>query len=173
LTRGISRKTIALTVSTRALALVAFWSALLVLALPARGAHESSLAFRLRSVETSIRLVDRYPPKGVPSKGDRFVVKRELRNGYGGQFGRPRNALIGRDTWVRTILSDSGLQLVKVTAMLPGGSLRLRARGRVSNLTIVLTVVGGTGRYANARGTCKFQERGGVPGVNDYRLQLP
>jgi hypothetical protein len=131
----------------------------------------SSLSFRLVSVETSFRFVDR-APKGMLNKGDAMYVKDELRNGWADQFGRPRNAVVGSDSWVRLGLAKPGWELVRVKVTLPGGTLRLRALGQLSG-TIVFRVVGGTGDFANARGTMKWQQRGNVPNLNDYSLRLP
>lgn len=130
----------------------------------------ASLSFRLLAVETSIRIVDR-PPKGTVNKGDAVYAKDELRNGWADQFGRPRNAVVGRDSWVRTGLAEPGGSLDKLNVTLPGGTLRLRARGRMTSQTILFHVVGGTGRFADARGTMTWQRRSG-PNLNDYHLQL-
>ena len=131
----------------------------------------SSMSFRLLSIEASIRFVDR-PPKGTSNQGDAVYVKDELRNGWSDQFGRPRNAIVGRDSMIRIFLAKSGWELDKLNVTLPGGTLRLRARGRLHNQTIFFHVVGGTGRYANARGTMTWQMRGSNPNLNDYHLQL-
>ncbi len=121
----------------------------------AREARASSLSFRLLSVETAIRFVDR-PPKGVLNKGDAIYVRSVLRNGWTHQFGRPRNAVVGRDSWVRTGLSKPGWELITVKVWLPGGTLRLRGRGQFYGQT-----------------TCKVQERSNLPSLNDYELRLP
>jgi hypothetical protein len=115
-------------------------------------------------VQTSLRFVEG-PPR-------RVYIKDELRNGWGDQFGRPRNAVVGSDSYVRTALAKPGWELVKMKVRLPGGTLRLRARGPVVGATIVLRVVGGTGRYARARGTNTLRLRDLV-NLNDYELRLP
>jgi hypothetical protein len=133
-------------------------------------ATTTSISFRLLSIETSIRFVDR-PPKGTPNKGDTVYVKDELRNGSAGQFGRPRNALVGRDSMVRTFLAKPGWELDTLNVTLPGGTLRLRARGPMQNQAMLFHVVGGTGRYANAHGTMAWQMRG-TANLNDYQLEV-
>jgi Dirigent-like protein len=143
-------------------------------ALPAQGAREAgavSMRFRLLSTPTGFRLVDR-EPKGVESKGDVLYVKAVLRN-WSAQFHRPENAVVGSDSWVLTALASPGWSLVKATVKLPGGTLRLQGRAHVSSYVRFVPVVGGTGRFANARGTVRVQERASLPSLNDYRLRLP
>lgn len=147
--------------------------ALLVLVLPAQAAPEagtSSVTFRLISVPTSFRRLDG-PPKGVLNKGDVLYVSSRLRNGYT-QFGRPKGAVVGSDVWVLTALAKRGWSFVTARVKLPGGTLQLRGRLHTSQSIRVLPVVGGTGRFANARGTCEARERIG-DAVNDYQLRLP
>ena len=134
----------------------------------------SSLSFRLLSVETSFRFVD-HPPKGTGtlSEGDALYVTHRLRNAWAGQFGRPRNAVVGSDSGVEIGLAKPGWTLMKVKVRLPGGTLRLRARGQFCCGVVLLRVVGGTGDFADAHGTMKSQQRGSVPNLNDFALRLP
>ena len=142
--------------------------------LPAQGPHQasaSSMSFRLLSTPTSFRQVDR-APKGVLSNGDAMYVKSVLRNGFA-QFDLPRNAVVGSDSWVLTTLATPGLTLATATVKLPGGTLRLRGRIQSSHYGRVVPVVGGTGRFDNARGTNKFRNRSDGTALNDYTLRLP
>jgi hypothetical protein len=143
-------------------------------AFPAQGprqASATSVTFRLLSTPTSFRQVD-LPPKGVESRGDMMYVKAVLRN-WSRQFHRPPNAVVGSDSWIYTALRSRGWSLVKAVVKLPGGTLRLYGRVHVSSYVRYVPVVGGTGRFANARGTCRVQERASLPSLNDYRLRIP
>jgi Dirigent-like protein len=137
----------------------------------ARDVHATGLSFRLLSTPTSFRQVEHWP-EGAKNEGDRLYVKSELRNGWGRQFGHPQDAVVGRDSWVWTTLATPGWSLVIATVELPGGTLRLRGRVHSTQSLRVVPVVGGTGRFANARGTCKVQERSSLPSLNDYKLRL-
>jgi hypothetical protein len=142
--------------------------------LPAQGprqASASSMTFRLISTPTSSRVVDR-APKGVLNTGDVMYVKSVLRN-WKAQFGRPEDAVVGSDSWVLTTLATPGLAHATATVKLPGGTLRLRGRIHSSHYGRVVPVVGGTGRFENARGTNKFRNRLDGTALNDYTLRLP
>jgi hypothetical protein len=116
-------------------------------------------------------MVDR-EPKGVESKGDVMYVKSVLRNSSA-QFHRPENAVVGSDSWVFEALASPGWSLVKASVKLPGGALRLGGRVHTSSYVRFVPIVGGTGRFVNARGTVRVQERASLPSLNDYRLRLP
>jgi hypothetical protein len=118
----------------------------------------------------SFRQVDR-PPEGVESKGDVLYVKAVLRN-WSAQFHRPPNAVVGSDAWVFTALARRGWSFVTAKVKLPDGTLRLQGRVHVSSYVRYVPVVGGTGRFANARGTVRVQERSSLPSLNDYRLRF-
>jgi hypothetical protein len=132
------------------------------------------MTFRLIATPTSFRVVDRAPKgvkNGVWSQGDVMYVESVLRN-WKAQFGRPEDAIVGSDSWVYTRLATPGLSLATATVKLPGGTLRLRGRFGSSQPHFV-PVVGGTGRFENARGTNKFRNNrldGGA--LNDYTLRL-
>ena len=152
----------------------------------ARPAHVATdvdrLKFRLLSITTSNRF-----------RGQKLYLRHELRNGARGQFGRPENAFVGSDVWVLTPLPPverrvgeqvfvvtPGAARVRASVRLPGGTLRLRGRAPASVLTERtggwgewnVSVVGGTGRYAKARGTCWVRWRRTIADWNDYRLRL-
>jgi len=62
-----------------------------------------------------------------------------------------------------------------VTTKLPGGTLRGTARIAGATTVRSVRVVGGTGNFANARGTLTVRDQNGsAQGVlNIYRLRLP
>ena len=147
----------------------------------APSAGTRSLSFRLLSISTSTRF-----------RGTTLYVRHELRNGSQGQFGRPRNAVVGSDAWVLTPLPPverrvgadvfvvtPGSARVRAHVRLPGGTLRLQGRAPAATYTErtgrgnwSVRVVGGTGRYAKARGTCWVRWRPAIADWNDYRLRL-
>jgi hypothetical protein len=144
------------------------------------GAASSQIAsIRLIStgVMTSSRFVDG-PPKNDP-KGNVIYIRNRLDN-LVAQFGKPRGAAVGHDKAVYTFLSATRVK-VTLRATLPGGTLNVK--GQVT-LTLkdaltrgwrpygVFQVVGGTGRFAHARGTCSVRELQRY-WINVYRLQLP
>jgi hypothetical protein len=145
-----------------------------LLALPAQAAHQDESATRtIRLVATNgtVRvLVDR-APKGKASKGDVVQERTTLSNAVA-QFGRAKGAVVGSDVVNHTITAvGPPIRLsLKLTAKLPGGTLRGTASGSPR-----IKVVGGTGAFANARGTLEVRDHNGSkPGVlNIYRLQLP
>ena len=149
-----------------------------LLALPAQAADRADSAtrtIRLVATDATVRvLVDR-APKGTPSKGDVVQERTTLRNAVR-QFGRAKGAVVGSDIGNHTINSVGPPVRVslKLTAKLPGGTLRGTATSTGSGNPII-RVVGGTGAFANARGTLEVRDHNGPkPGVlNVYRLRLP
>jgi hypothetical protein len=149
--------------------------ALALTALPAQAAvraDSASLTIRLLSTNGKATVVVDRTPKSVPSKGDVVRETTTLRNAVR-QFGKARGAIVGSDVAVYTFLSSTAAT-VRVTARLPGGTLRATARVE-GTAQPVLRVVGGTGAFAGARGTGRVAPAPeGVKGVlNIYRLQLP
>ena len=154
-----------------ALAAVAFT----LTALPAEAADRAELAsltIRLVSTNGKATIVVDRTPKGVPSKGDVVRETTTLRNAVR-QFGKAKGALVGSDVAVYTFVSSTAAT-ARVTARLPGGTLRATARLE-GTAPPVLRVVAGTGAFAGARGTGRvLQAPEGVKGVlNISRLQLP
>ena len=146
-----------------------------LLAVPAHaadGAGSGSLTIRLLSTNGKATIVTDRAPKGVPSKGDVVRETTTLRNAVR-QFGKAKGAVVGSDVAVYTFVSSTAAN-VRATVKLPGGTLRGTAR--IEGTTVpVLKVVGGTGRFAGARGTGEV--RPAAPGsqavLNIYRLRLP
>jgi hypothetical protein len=147
---------------------------LAALVLPAAGSARANatLVVRLVSITTSTRVDDR-PPRG-PTAGDRIFSRSRLRNAVP-QFGRARNAVVGSDRGTLTFTSASAVRL-DVTATLPGGTLRVRGPQRMlRDGGRRYPVVGGTGRFAGARGTVTVRPLSGTGSraSNVYRLTLP
>lgn len=63
---------------------------------------------------------------------------------------------------------------MKLTVKLPGGTLRAAGRVR-ENGPLLIRVLGGTGDFANARGTSEARSlnASGTLSLNVYRLKLP
>jgi len=76
------------------------------------------------------------------------------------QFGKPKGALVGSDSGTLRKTGTISFSF-KGIARLPGGTLTVRGQviggEHVSNLTIA----GGTGRFAGARGVVVIREMGG------------
>jgi hypothetical protein len=150
----------------------------LVLAVPARaGRQEVSATMTIRLIvaaEDSRYLIDR-APKGYPNKGDVVRERSVLRNAVA-QFGRAKGAIVGRDTWITTVvIPPFGRAEVKGRTILPGGTIGAIGTVTAAQTTGTFRVVGGTGTYANARGTISLRNlnASGSRGLSVYRLQLP
>ena len=148
---------------------------LVLLTLPAHGAPRAeteAMTIRVVSITIGSKMIVDQDPKGVPSIGDTLRAKSNLRNDLP-QFGKPKGALVGSDVATLTFESLT-VGEVKVTAKLPGGTLR--ASGRVSHgrdARATIRVTGGTGVFAGARGTVSSTQLTRERDLNVYRLQLP
>ena len=144
----------------------------LLLPLPAAAARntaDATLTIRLISTAGRITYRDR-APQG-PSKGDVISGPSVLRNAVK-QFGRPKGAVVGHDYEVITLATaTTGTLSAKV--YLPGGTLRVRGRWTSKTNAETVPVVGGTGRYANARGTSYVRDLSGKRSLNVYHLRIP
>jgi hypothetical protein len=153
------------------LALVTF-----AIAQSAAAAHERLLVVTVKSVETSARAID-VAPKGMTngkfSAGDVLVVRDRLVN-LAPQLGRPTGASVGTDQARIRFLSAAEAEIVG-SATFPAGSVRFRGRAAMHKGKLVLSVTGGTGAYANARGTVVEPGTDSDPANarNTYRLSLP
>ena len=119
-------------------------------------------------------LVD-HAPKGYPNKGDVVRETSTLRNAVA-QFGRPKGATVGSDVWITTIvIPPFGRVDVKAATTVPGGTIRAVGTVTATQTTGTFRVVGGTGKYAGARGTLSLRNinASGSRAVIVYRLQLP
>ena len=102
---------------------------------------------KVKSVTTATIPTDK-APKGA-SKGDRLLVRDRLVN-VGRQFGKPAGAVVGRDEGV-LVLTERERGHVRGRRDAPGR--HDPPHGVVRDGIETYTVVGGTGRYAHARGT--------------------
>ena len=150
-------------VTTRSVAMVA----VTVFATTA-GAIDSPQTFTL--VEVSLPKNDR--PLGdfsfdrPPAPGDRFTTTNALYRVNGAK----RGARVGRAQVMHTFVTGFGRNFShKATVLflaqlyLPGGTLLLEGYGQVSPdgpSRITFPVIGGTGKYANARGSMNFHNVG-------------
>ena len=144
----------------------------LLLALPAQAAHRTESKIRtiqLVSRTVSAKLVVDRAPKGL-SKGDK-ISETSRRNAVP-QFGRPKDALVGSDVAVMTLISAVRTKIT-VTVTLPGGTIR--TAGTVSDDRQKIPVVGGTGVFAGARGMSDVQSLSADDrlALNIYRLRFP
>ena len=134
----------------------------------ARAAQAKAVAIRVISVTRDVEMLTDKAPKNKLSPGDVFRVSSVLRNAVA-QFGRAKGAIVGSDTGVYTMVSEGTFKL-KGAARLPGGSLRVE--GLVGGGRLV-PVVGGTGAYAGARGTCSVRDESNTRSRNTYQLRIP
>lgn len=133
-----------------------------------RGSSEVSMTIRVTSTIAGTRAVD-VAPKGT-SRGDRLHVKSILRNAVA-QFGKKKGAVVGSDQAVFTLLTPTSASLT-VVVKIPDGTLRVQGQVSPSTTSGRLRVVGGTGSFAGARGSCEVRD---LPdhSLNVYRLTLP
>jgi hypothetical protein len=134
-------------------------------AAPLAGGNPISLTITVKSVTTSTKHTDK-APKGA-SKGDRYVFRDKLLN-VARQFGKPAGAKVGGDAGSLTLTSKS-TGVSSGVATLPGGTIRFG--GRIGSSAAPFSVLGGTGKYAHARGIL-IVGNGSSP-LNIYRLTLP
>lgn len=130
----------------------------------ASGAAPTTLVITVKSVTTASIPTDK-APKGA-SKGDRVLVRDRLLN-VGRQFGKPAGAVVGRDEGVVVLTSATSGTFDGVTT-LPGGTIRLH--GVIRNSVEIYSIVGGSGKYAHARGTIVVGN--GKSPLNTYHLKL-
>jgi hypothetical protein len=146
-----------------------------LLALPAHAVPSSESATQtIRLISTPDgqprTVVDR-APKGTVSPGDVFAERSILRNAVA-QFGRPKGAVVGSDVATYTVVSLRRAN-AKGTVRLPAGTLRIAAT--LTPQQVTFRVVGGSGRYADARGVLEVRSlnAAGTRVLNVYRLTLP
>jgi hypothetical protein len=150
----------------------------LLLAAPSQaGRREASATATIRligSAASSRYLVD-HAPKGYPNKGDVVRETSTLRNAVA-QFGQPKGAIVGSDVWITTIvIPPFGKAHVKAATTVPGGTIRAVGTVTATQTTGTFRVIGGTAKYAGARGTLSLRNlnASGSRAVIVYRLQLP
>jgi hypothetical protein len=146
--------------------------------LPAYGAPRSSSAsqtIQLISTASREQVTDRAPKtigRGVITKGDTVRGTSVLRNAVA-QFGKPSGAVVGSDAY-SIVFASAAEAVATATVKLPGGTVRVKGRFRPSDASAIsLAVVGGTGKFAGARGTCVATNLSAERSLNVYRLRLP
>ena len=142
-----------------------------VAAAPASSASSQSKrsVVRLVSTTTSLRTHD-VAPKGL-SVGDWFGARDTLTNEVP-QFGKQKGALVGSDVGIFRIVKGGGETLTGTTRI-PDGTIRIGGPVMTKSRTrYVVRVVGGTGRYASARGTVTVVTRSAKVTLNVFVLTL-
>lgn len=129
----------------------------------ASAGESSDRVIRLFSKTTNFDVSTDKPPLGTLSKGDVFRSDSLLRNAVV-QFGKHKGAAVGRDT-ARGVLESNTLATLSVKATLPGGTISCRGKSHKGVATTTLRIVGGTGVFARATGTCEETP----PPKNPYR----
>lgn len=132
------------------------------------------MTIRLIGSAASSRYLVDHSPKGYPDKGDVVRETSTLRNAVA-QFGRPKGATVGSDVWITTIvIPPFGKADVKATTTVPGGTIRAVGTVTATQMTGTFRVVGGTGKYADARGTLSLRNinASGSRAVIVYHLRL-
>jgi len=142
--------------------------ALLVAVLAPAAAQAKRVTISVTSILVSVKSTD-VAPKGVVSRGDRKAYRNVLENAVA-QFGKPKGATVGSDSGTLTFTSAHTARY-SGTTRLPGGTLIVRGPVKVVGTTLEVAVVGGTGRYASARGTLAVGP-GDKRALNVYRLVL-
>lgn len=139
---------------------------LFVVTAPAPAATTKALVIRLKSITVSSTGVDK-APKGL-SRGDVIHARFRLLNAAP-QFGRKVGTAVGKERSTYTFLSSTRATL-SGSVTLPGGTIRYGGLGVVGSSAPV-PVVGGTGRYAGARG--RLVVGAGKSPLNTYYLTVP
>ncbi len=135
----------------------------------AASAAAATQTIQVISVTTKITRHD-LAPKGT-SKGDTITSSDRLLNAAA-QFGRKKGSIVGSDTGTLTFTS-SHTAMFSGHAALPGGTLILSGSVyTTSNGSLVIPVTGGTGKFANVRGTLTVSP-GNRRVLNTYHLIRP
>ena len=158
--------------SVGALGAVAF--CLLILAAPADATprdRSSSLTISVLSSTITDRLVRDVAPKKRSSPGDVYWSSASLTN-HVPQFGQRSGALVGIEYTTWTLLRGHRA-LVRSTAVLPRGEIHSKG-GVLDRKTFqTIAIIGGSGRYAGARGSVTAEEVGQLVAVETFRVRLP
>jgi hypothetical protein len=108
------------------------------------------------------------PPAGA-SKGDRVVITDQLVN-FSAQFGKIAGATVGSDRVALTFTS-ADTAVIQGVATLPGGTISFGGSSSLTDAVISLAVNGGTGAFAQARGTFSQSQTGSA--LDTFTLTLP
>src|SRR5262245_18705538 len=131
----------------------------------------SAMTIRLVAKVVTVQYAVDAPPQGTYSKGDQIWTLYALRNARP-QFGLPKGAKVGTDSDTATMTSPTRA-IAKLQVALPGGTLLVQGHEVLPYIGGTLPVVGGTGRFANARGTLSVCACRPALWNQVYRLQLP
>ena len=147
------------------------------LASSAAGTSTRVVVITVKSVQTGAVTVVDAPPKGIGAgkfSAHDVVVERDNLFNQARQLGRAAGAKVGSDYLKATFLNSQTATAVG-SARFPDGTVRFKGRISVAGNTPGLTVTGGTGRYAGARGTITEPASDSDPknATNTYHLRLP
>jgi hypothetical protein len=133
-----------------------------------------SLTIRVFVVPVTRQVKD-VPPKrfnlGEKSKGDTLSGTSILRNAVP-QFGKPKGARVGTDSFVEVWLTPKRLTIDAV-GRLPGGTLHVHGVASIETNRPKVQVVGGTGVYAGATGFVVGQVLASGQQLDTFRLRVP
>lgn len=159
--------------TSRMRVVVALLGSLLV-TVPANGAPRTdtkTVTIRVVSVTVGSRFIVDKAPKGVRNVGDTVWTTSNLRNERP-QFGKSKGALVGSKVAIYTVVSPS-VGTVKETTTLPDGKIRSSDRRAYDGCCGTTSqVTGGTGVFAEARGTVHTEQLTRERHLKIYRLQL-
>ena len=128
----------------------------------------TTVVLKLRPAATKGTVDVDNPPTGR-SKGDRVVITDQLVNVVA-QLGKIAGVSVGSDRLTLSFTSADAAD-VKGVATLPGGTITFAGHTSLTDAMITLTVDGGTGAFAQARGTFT-QSQTGSP-VDTFTLSVP
>jgi Dirigent-like protein len=140
------------------------------------GAAGSTLRFTVKTVQGPTT-AHPHPPKG--GVGDTYVSSLRLVNSGIAQLGKGKRATVGTMQFTYTIrkqCTSFGKTCVatadfNTVTKLPGGKVIANGKGvSISKPNITIPVVGGTGRYAGARGTVTISPSSTK--LSTYKLKL-
>src|SRR4051794_1598739 len=131
----------------------------------------------VKSVQTGAVVVVDAPPKGIRAgkfSAHDVVVERDILFNRVRQLGLRAGAKVGTDQLRATFLNSRTANAVG-SATFPGGTVRFQGRIAAEASTSGLTVTGGTGKYAGARGSVTEPASDSDPknATNTYHLLLP
>jgi hypothetical protein len=134
---------------------------------PTAPVARTTLIIKLKPTGAQATVEYESPPTGR-SKGDRVGVSDQLLN-VGAQFGQAAGAAVGSDSFTLTFTSAE-LANVQGKATLPGGTISFSGHLSLAIPTLSLTVNGGTGQFAQARGT--FVQGPGNSPIDTFTLAV-
>ncbi len=149
----------------------------LVVVSGAVSAQSSKQVIKIKSTEKkgSVTYLDKKLPKGE-SVGDVLLGQRYYWNAVP-QFGEPKGYGVGRENFrlVATGMKAGDIQTtaITMTARLPRGTIRCKGTENYSRSVDRLTVVGATGAFSKAKGTCERHRAHNGVALIVFRLQLP